>query len=151
MSWVARASWAAGCPWLGITGKPETFGVTDIGQLKAAGFAIGQAPKWNGSRFVPFTPTGTSPTPPAGYVLPSLIYFTWDIPEILPLQTAYEDFNFNGVVPGQPVVCGVQFDPGFCLTQARVITINTVRLYATNMDAVPITLGEGTWAIQRFT
>ena len=55
---VTRADWAAQVPANGIVGVipaaniPAGIGVTDIGQLKAAGFPKGSVPQWNGSRFV---------------------------------------------------------------------------------------------------
>ncbi len=61
MSHSRRADWAANVPWKGILGKPAGVGEdTDIGQLKGAGFSIGDIPEWNGTKFVPvpYTPGG---------------------------------------------------------------------------------------------
>ena len=62
---VTRADWAATAPWDGITGKPDfPGGVTDIGQLTAEGFEVGQVPLWNGHNFVGYTiPAAPTPTP----------------------------------------------------------------------------------------
>jgi hypothetical protein len=54
MSHVRRADWAAQVPWDGIIGKPAGLGGdTDIGQLKGAGFSVGDIPEWDGTQFVP--------------------------------------------------------------------------------------------------
>jgi hypothetical protein len=150
MSQVAKANWAASVPWIGITGKPTAFGVNDIGQLGGNGFSVGQVPRWNGAIFLPYTvPSSSSPTP-APSPLPSQFTLTWDIPELLPLQTATEVFNVGGVFPGNPLALGWQFNPGFCWLWGLVTDIEVVTLYAKNMDSVPVTLGSGTWVVQRF-
>lgn len=54
MSHARRSDWSASVPWSGITDKPDgLIGPSDIGQLKAAGFGIGDLPVWNGTQFTP--------------------------------------------------------------------------------------------------
>lgn len=150
MSKVSRADWSASTPWSGIVGKPSTFGVTDISQLAAAGFSSGQVPRWNGAKFVPYTiPSSATPVTPPN-PLPAQVQFSWDVPSILPLQSAYEDFPLIGAIPGEPIAHGVAFDPGFCLTFAYIFANDTVRLKVVNMDGVAVDLGLAVWAIQRF-
>jgi hypothetical protein len=154
MSKVSRSDVSASCPWTGITGKPPGLGgPVDISQILGNGYANGQVPTYNFAtkRFVAGTPApGPAPTPTPVNPLPAQVQFTWDVPNLLPLQTAYEDFNLNGVFPGAPIAFGTQFDPGFCWLRAAVIAVNQIRLYVLNMDAVAVDLGTGTWVIQRF-
>ena len=150
MSKVSRSDWSASTPWSGIVGKPTSFGITDISQITAVGFSSDQVPRWNGSRFTPYTiPSSSTPvTPPSS--LPSQVQFSWDVPAILPLQSAYEDFPLIGAVPGEPIAHGVAFDPGFCLTFAYIFANDTVRLKVVNMNSAPVDLGAAVWSIQRF-
>jgi hypothetical protein len=151
VSKVSRADFAASVPWEGIISKPATFGATDIGQLAGAGFAIGQVPRWNGSKFVPYTiPSSSTPVAPPS-ALPVQVYFSWDVPSLLPLQSAYEDFPWIGAVPGQPLAFGIAFDPQFCWVNATVIANDTIRLWVLNMNSSAVDLGEGVWAIQPFS
>lgn len=152
MSKVARADYAASVPWLGITGKPAGVGdPVDIGSLKAAGFSNGQVARWNGTKFVPYT-IPAAPVPPVvpPSTLPAQIQFNWDVPSILPLQSAYEDFALLGAIPGEVIAHGVSFDPGFCITQAYVITNDSIRLKVVNLDSVAVDLPASVWNIQRF-
>jgi hypothetical protein len=54
---VTRADWATkagGVDWENVRNKPDfAGGITDIGELLAAGFSVGKIPQWNGSSFVP--------------------------------------------------------------------------------------------------
>lgn len=149
MSKVGQADYAP-CFWDQIIGKPSNFGVTDIGQLTGIGFSVGQVPRWNGSKFVPYTlPSPTPPTPPG--VLPAPIGLTWDIPELLPLQTATEDFNVGGIFPGAPLSVTVTPNPGYFFFAALVTDIQVVTLYALNMSGGPVTLGSTEFVIQKFS
>ncbi len=148
MSKVSRSDWSP-VTWAQITGKPSSFGVSDIGQLTGAGFALGQVPRWNGSKFVPYTlPNIPAPTPPNS--LPPQFTLTWDIPELLPLQTATQVFNVGMVFPGNPLAIGWSADPGFFWFWGLVTDIEVVTLYAKNMSAGPLTFGEVTATVQRF-
>lgn len=79
------------------------------------------------------------------------IMLVWDIPALLPLQTATELFNVNGVFPGYPLAVGASIDTGFIWYKAVVTAIDIVTLYALNMDASPVTLGEVTFTVQKFS
>lgn len=150
MSKVSRSDWAPPPRWEDIIGKPTSFGVTDIGQLTGNGFAVGQVPRWNGSRFVPYTiPSSPSPTPSSP--LPAPIGLTWDIPALLPLQTATETFNVGNIYPGSPLSVTVGADPGFFFFDAIVTGIELVTLYALNMSAAPVTLGTTNFTLQKFS
>ncbi|HEX2899823.1 MAG TPA: hypothetical protein VHS96_08905 [Bacteroidia bacterium] len=151
MSKVAKADWAASTPWLGISGKPASFGVSDIGQLTGIGFSVGQVPRWNGSKFVPYTIPSNPTPPPTPGVLPAPIGLTWDIPELLPLQTATEDFNVGNIYPGSPVSVTVGTNPGFFFFDAIVTGIEVVTLYALNMSGGPVTLGSTNFTLQKFS
>lgn len=150
MTKVAKADWSP-VTWEQITGKPSSFGVTDIGQLTGNGFAIGQVPRWNGSKFVPYTIPSTPAPTPTPTPLPAQIGITWDIPEILPLQTATEDFNIGGVFLGYPLAITPNSNPGFFWFAALVTAVDVVTVYALNMDATPVTLGSTNFTLQRFT
>lgn len=153
MSKVSRSDYAATCPWTGITGKPTNFGgVTDIGQLTGIGFGNNQVPRWNSTlgKFRPYTiPPTPSPVTPVN-PLPTQIQITWDAPNILPLQSAYEDFPLIGAVPGEPIAWGLSMDTGFCLPYACITTNDLIRLKITNLDSVAVDLGSMLWQIQRF-
>ena len=151
MSKTARSDWSASCPWGGITGKPTDFGgVTDIGQLKGAGFSVGQVARWNGTKFVPYTiPTPSTPVTPTN-PLPPQVQFVWDVPSIAPLQTAYQDFPLLGAVPGEPISHGVSMDTAFCQTFAKVVLNDSIRLMVVNFDLVAVDLPSSLWQIQRF-
>lgn len=67
---TVRSDWAAQVPAGGIVGEIPGSQLTsiDISKVKAAGFASGKVPIWNGSRFVPTSlpvvpPTPVPPTP----------------------------------------------------------------------------------------
>lgn len=132
-------------------GKPASFGATDIGQLSANGFTVGQVPKWNGTKFVGYTipgapiPPGPTPSP-----LPPQDVFVWDVPSILPLQSAFQDFPLIGAVPGEPIAFGISFDIGYCLPFVNIFQNDLVRLRIVNMDSVAVDLGSATWSLQRF-
>lgn len=158
MSKVTKADWAATCPWNGITGKPDFpgGGVSDIGQLSGSGFSNKQVPIWNSSlrKFVPSNISGI-----AGYVAPSPgssipyvdpVQVEWDVPSLLPLQSAYEDFPYIGAVPGTPVSVGVSFDLQFCFPFPAVILNDSVRIMIVNMNSTEVDLGTGIWNIQIF-
>lgn len=151
MSKVAKADWAASAPWEGLTGKPASFGVSDIGQLTGNGFAVGQVPRWNGTRFVPYTIPSTPAPTPTPSPLPAPIGLTWAIPELLPLQTGTEVFNVGGIFPGTPLSVTVGADPGFFFFAALVTDIEVVTLYALNMSAAPVTLGTTNFTLQKFS
>lgn len=155
---VSKANWAASCPWTGITGKPNfpSGGVTDIGQLTGIGFANKQVPVWNSAlgKFVRSNISGIagysspSPTPGGGYVAP--VQVEWDVPSLMPLQSAYEDFPYIGAVPGTPAAVGVPFDLQFCFPFAAVILNDSIRVMIVNMNSVPVDLGTGIWNLQIF-
>ncbi len=129
MSKVSRADYAP-CFWGQIIGKPD-----DV--RGPAG---------------PRGPQGVpGPPGPAGTaVLPSQFTLTWDIPTLLPLQTATQDFNVGGVFPGNPLAFGWTPNPGFMWFWGLVTDIQVITLYAKNMDGSPITFGEVTATVQRF-
>lgn len=130
MSKVSRADWAPPTRWNDIPDKP-----TIIGERGPAG---------------PAGPTG--PTGPAGSAgLPAQITLTWDIPTLAPLQTATQEFNVAGVFPGNPLAFGWTPNPGFMWFWGLVTDIQVITLYAKNMDASPITFGEVTATVQRFS
>lgn len=149
MSKVARSDWSPPPRWRDILDKPSSFGVTDIGQLSASGFSSGQIARWSGTKFVPYTIPSVTPVTPSNS-LPAQVQFSWDVPSILPLQSAYEDFPLIGAIPGEPIAHGVAFDPGFCLTFAYIFANDTVRLKVVNMDSVAVDLGSAVWSIQLF-
>ncbi len=151
MSKVAKSDWSASTPWSGITDKPASFGASDIGQLTGAGFGVGQVPRWNGSRFVPYTIPSSVTPPPTPSPFPPQFTLTWDIPLLNPLQTASQSFNVSGVFPNFPIAIAWNTDPGFFLFSGLVTDIEIITLYAANMDAAPITFGEITVTIQRFS
>lgn len=148
---VSRANWAAtagSVAWENVTGKPSSFGgVTDIGQLTGSGFAIGQVPRWNGSRFVPYTIPASSG---GSSSLPSQFTLTWDVPVLLPLQTATQTFNVANIYPQNPIAIAWNCDPGFMWFKGLVTDIQVITLSALNMDAVPVTFGEITITVQKF-
>ncbi len=149
MSKVSRSDYAPTF-WNQIIGKPTNFGVSDIGQLTGIGFSVGQVPRWNGTKFVPYTlPSPPPPTPPGA--LPAPIGLTWDIPELLPLQTATEDFNVANIFPGAPLSVTVTPNPGYFFFAALVTDIQVVTLYALNMSGGPVTLGSTNFVIQKFS
>ena len=130
MSKTARADWAPPPTWDEIRNKPAIIGVP--GPRGPAGPAGPQGP--------PGTAAG----------LPPQFTLTWDVPELLPLQTATQTFNVGGVLPGHPLALGWSPDPGFCWLWGLVTDTDVVTLYAKNMDAVPVTLGEMLCTVQRF-
>ncbi len=99
----------------------------------------------------PAGPAGPPGPPGTSTSLTPQIQIVWDVPSILPLQSVYEDFPMLGAVPGEPIVHGVAFDPGFCLTFAYVISNDTIRLKVVNMDTVAVDLPSALWSIQRMT
>lgn len=149
MSKVTRADWAATVPYAGITGLPPAppAGITDIGGLSGDGFQSGQVPRWNGTRFVPYTIPSSSG---GGGSLPSQFTLTWDIPLLAPLQTATQTFNVANVYPTYPIAIAWNCDPGFMWFWGLITDIQVITLYAKNMDAVPITFGEINVTVQRF-
>ncbi len=150
MSKVSRSDWSP-VTWEQIIGKPTNFGVSDIGQLTGIGFAVGQVPRWNGSKFVPYTLPTVPVNPPSPSPLPAAIGLTWDVPEVLPLQTATEEFNVAGIFPGAPLAVTVVPNPGFFFFAALVTDIQIVTLYALNMSGGPVTLGSTAFTIQKFS
>lgn len=155
MSKVSRADWAATTPWGGITDKPASFGVSDIGGLTGNGYADGQIAVYNrasgrfrpGSRSV--TPTPTPVTPPLpGF---SELWVPWDVPSLHALQTATEDFYFVGVMVSQPVIVGAPFDDQFVQISASAVDTNMARISVTNMGLADLDLGEGQWRLRIFT
>lgn len=154
---VQRANWAATCPWSGITGKPTFAGsVSDIGQLTGTGFSNKQVPVWNTAlrKFVPASITGiagySASTPTAGQQYIDPVQVEWDVPSLLPLQSAYEDFPLIGAVPGTPGAVGVPFDMQFCWIRADVIANDSVRITVTNLNSVAVDLGNGLYNVQIF-
>lgn len=157
---VPRANWAAtagSVAWANVTGKPSNFGgVTDIGQLTGAGFANKQVPIWSSAlrKFVPANIGGiagyVAPTPGSGSQYVDPVQVSWDVPSLLPLQSAYEDFPYIGATPGTPAAVGVPFDLQFCFPFAAVILNDSVRVMIVNMNSSPVDLGTGIWNIQIF-
>jgi len=150
---TTRADWSASCPWDGITGKPDfPGGVTDIGQLKAAGFLAGQIPVWNSilKKFLPrnFPSPTPTPSPTTQYVDP--VQVEWDVPSLMPLQSVFEDFPYIGGIPATPCAVGVPFDMQFCWIRADIIANDTIRLTVTNLNSVAIDLGLGLYNVQPF-
>lgn len=149
MSRVVRSDWAASVPWQGVTNKPPTVaGITDISQLTGDGFLNGQYPRFNAlaGRFRPATlPTPTvTPTPAP----PAQIIVSWDVPSLLPLQSAWENFDFIGVLVSQPIMLGTPFQNEFVLAVASVPAANVVRITVTNMSLATIDLGVGSWTLR---
>lgn len=154
MGKVSRADYAETAPWSGITGKPDSFGASDIGQLTGIGYADGQVPVYSlaAGRFRPGSrnpaPAPTPPTPTPG--VPTRITVTWDVPTLHALQTATEDFPFAGVFPGRPVSVGAPMDDSelyinFC---AYVIDVGLVRIAVQNLGLADLDLPESQWQLQ---
>ncbi len=154
MAKISRADWAATTPWLGITDKPASFGVSDIGQLTGIGYADGQVPVYSISsgRFRPGsrnpTPTPVPPTPTPG--IPTEITVTWDAPSLHALQTATEDFYFPGVLPSQPIAVGASFTDQNVQISATVVDANTVRITVTNLGLADLDLDDGFYRLRVF-
>lgn len=154
MSKVSRADWAATTPWDGITNRPSSFGVSDIGSLTGNGYSEGQVPAYNvaSKRFRPTTPTPASitpaPTPSSGSGIETFV--TWDVPSLHAMQTAYEDFAFVGAIPSMEVIVGTPFPDSFVQVSATVPTMNLVRITVTNMDIADLDLGNGTYRLRLF-
>lgn len=158
MSKVTRADWSATCPWSGISGKPSFSGggVSDIGQLTGIGFANKQVPIWNTAlqKFVRSSISGiagyspSSPSTSQQYI--PAVQIEWNVPSLLPLQSAYEDFPLIGAVPGTPGAVGVPFDMQFCWIRADVIANDSVRITVTNLNSVTVDLGNGLYNVQIF-
>ena len=152
MGKISRADWAASCPWDGITGKPASFGPTDISQLTANGYSNGQVPGAVAGRFRPLTlPTPTpAPTPTPTPGIPSKIWVSWDAPSIEPLQSAYEDFEFAGATPGMAVCAGAPLDQTFVNVSAYCFESGSVRIVVTNMSRETVDLGVGSYQLVIF-
>lgn len=149
MSKVSRADWAASVPWDGVTGKPDfPAGITDIGQLTGDGYSDGQYPSFDAGsgRFSPATLP--EPVPPTPAPVPEFIIVSWDTPSLMPLQSAWEDFDFPGVLVSQPITLGTPFDDEFVLAVATVPEANVVRITVTNMGFSTVDLAEGSWTIR---
>lgn len=137
MGKISRADWAASVPWSGITGKPSSFGPTDISELTADGYRNGQYPSAVAGRLrattlvFPPTPTPDPPAPSGGV---TKTYVTWDIPSLHALQSAAEDFTIVGAMPGMAIVVGAAFDTTFLTLSAYCYDYDTIRIVATNMS-----------------
>lgn len=154
MAKISRADWAATTPWLGISGKPDAFGVSDIGGLTGDGYADGQIPVYNraAGRFRPGSRTPPSPTPaptptPA---MPTEIFVTWDVPSLHALQSATEDFYFSGAFVSQPVMVGAPYSDQNVQISATIVDLNVARITVTNMGIDDLDLGEGIYRMRIF-
>lgn len=154
MAKISRADWAATTPWLGITDKPDSFGVTDIGELTGLGYSNGQVPVYNRSlgRFRPGNFPTPAPTPPAPTPISSTeIWVVWDPPNLHALQSCYEDFDsLIGAFVSQPVMVGCPFDDAFVMVSASIIATNTARITVQNLGLDDLDLAEGTWRLRIF-
>lgn len=154
MAKVSRADWAATTPWDGITDRPASFGVSDIGGLTGNGYADGQIAVYNraagrfrpGSRTLPVPAPTPTPTPGP----PTEIFVTWDVPSLHALQTATEDFYLNGSFVSQPVIVGAPFSDQFVQVSATIVDMNIARISVTNMGLADLDLGEGIWRLRIF-
>lgn len=155
MSKVSRADWAATTPWSGITDKPASFGVSDIGELTGIGYADGQIPIYSRSsgRFRPGSRLAPSPAPtPTPSGLSSIeIFVTWDCPSLHALQTATEDFDFVGAFVSQPVIVGAPFSDQNVQISASIVDLNIARISVTNMGLSDLDLGVGIWRLRIFS
>lgn len=148
MSKVSRSDWAASVPWDGVTDKPPfTPGATDIGQLTGVGFAEGQFPRFLNGRFRPATIPAPSPAPAPTPAAPFIIV-SWDTPSLMPLQSAWEDFAYPGVLVSQPITLGTPFADEFVIATASVPAANVVRITVVNMNLATVDLAVGSWTIR---
>lgn len=154
MSKVSRADTAVSTPWNGITGKPASFGASDIGQLTGIGYADGQIPVYSATsgRFRPGSrnpaPTPTPPEPTPG--IPTEIYVDWDAPSLHALQSAYEDFPFVGALLSYPVIVGASFANEFVQISATVVADNLVRITVQNLGIDDLDLDDGIYRLRIF-
>ena len=151
MSHVARADWAAQVPASGIQGVipatnlPATpTGSIDISQVKAAGYAPGQIPVWNGSRFVP----GNLPVVPPGgsgttFVTPVI---TWGA-TLRPLESTEQSLSLPGVLANSQVFVPAPTGQDYLFFRAKVTAAPTVLITATNMSGSNVTLIDGGYKI----
>lgn len=150
MSKVTRADWAAQVPVSGIIGTlPSSDGVTDIGELKAASFATGQYPQWNGAKFI-----GAVPPSSTGAILSkSLIYpfVTWSSNSLLPLESTTGIAYVPDVNVGDFVMTGISISLPYVLMQAQCLISGQIQYLASNMSPSTVTLNNGvqqTWMIK---
>jgi hypothetical protein len=154
MSKISRADWAATTPWDGITNKPASFGVSDIGGLTAIGYSDGQIPVYShaAGRFRPGSRLAPSPTPtPTPAPTESEVALTWDVPNLHALQTATEDFYIPGVFVSHPVVIGAPFDDQNVQFSGSVVDLNMVRISVTNLGLADVDLATGIWRVRFWT
>lgn len=150
-----RSDWAATVPWQGIQGKPAVFpsSAPDISEVGGRGFSNGQVPTWSSSqrKFLPATPSssGGAPTPTSAVPWQQITFF-WDAPELLPLQSCYEDFDFIGALTSDAVAAGPLYELEYCQVTASVPEENKVRVIVTNMAITSADLSNGIWKIVRF-
>ncbi len=154
MSHVNRADWATETDWDGIRNKPASFGVSDISQLTGIGYADGQVPVYSISsgRFRPGsrnpTPTPVPPTPTPG--IPTEIAVDWDVTNLHALQTATEDFDFVGALPGHPVIVGASYTNQNVQISATIVDVNVVRISVTNMGLADLDLDDAFYRLRIF-
>jgi len=154
MGKVSRADWAASVPWQGVTDKPSTFGVTDIGQLTGDGYSDGQIPVYNrasgrfrpGSRNPAPTPTPVPPTPG----IPTEISVEMDVPNLHAFQSYYEDFFFPGALTGQPVIVGASYTNPYVQISATVVDSNSVRITVMNLGLDDVDLDDSFYRLMIF-
>lgn len=155
---ATRADWAAvagSVDFENVRNIPaeSPFAAPDMSQIGGKNFGDGQYPRWNSSlrKFIPATLPSSGSTPSGTTVIPwKMITFFWDAPTLLPLQSCYEDFDFVGALPSDPVAVGAPFDIEFCQASAVVTDVNTVRLTVFNGNLSPVDLSDGVWKIARF-
>ena len=154
MGKVSRADYAETAPWSGITGKPGSFGATDIGQLTGNGYADGQIPVYNLSsgRFRPGSrnpsPAPTPPAPTPG--IPTEIAVEMNVPNLHALQTYYEDFDFVGAFPGHPVIVGAFYTNPYVQISATIVDLNVVRISVTNLGLADVDLDDSFYRLRIF-
>jgi hypothetical protein len=153
MSSIQRAAWAAQVPAEGIIGVipaknlPATpSGSIDISQVKAVGFAVGDSPSWNGSRFVP-SPFPVIP-PVTGLTLTTQYpAITWSPSTLRSIESTEAAVLVPGATMSSLVFVAPVPGQDYLWLRARMTSDGHATITATNMGGDVITLVDGVYQV----